>query len=82
MENNFLKRGADVVKLAIKADDEKLYAEAVKQYKNAGTCLWLNLRSFVGLYLHAIPVAGKCFVCLCIIRLTLVYSHYYFHLSR
>ena len=34
MENSFLNRGVEVVKLAIAADDANDYKEAVKQYKN------------------------------------------------
>lgn len=44
MDNNFLTRGADVVKLAIKADEEQRYKDAVKQYRNAGELFVLALK--------------------------------------
>jgi len=44
MDNNFLTRGADVVKLAIKADEEQRYKDAVKQYRSAGELFVLALK--------------------------------------
>ena len=44
MDNNFLTRGADVVKLAIKADEEQRYKDAVKQYRQAGELFVLALK--------------------------------------
>ena len=44
MENNFLIKGAEVVNLAIKADEEGKYKEAVKQYRSAGELFILALK--------------------------------------
>jgi vacuolar protein-sorting-associated protein 4 len=44
MENNFLNRGVEVVKLAITADNEKNYKEAVRLYKNAAELFILAVK--------------------------------------
>ena len=44
MDNNFLPRGAEVVKQAIAADEAKNYKEAVKLYRSAGELFMLALK--------------------------------------
>eukprot|EP00605_Chrysophyceae_sp_TOSAG23-4_P000215 GSChrysophyteH1.ASY1.ANO1.252.1 assembled CDS len=44
MENNFLNRGVEVVKVAIAADDGQNYKEAIKQYKNAAELFILAIK--------------------------------------
>ena len=44
MENNFLNRGVEVVKVAIAADDNQNFKEAIKQYKNAAELFILAIK--------------------------------------